>query len=100
VRQHTGQFGSFDGLDNRKELMRLFSIIGKDKSAKDAAIERAMVLQGFLDGSETGFAGKPIKVTPCGVTEAYFLFTAITGCLGVPVEAAAKRLDWLVRRRG
>ncbi len=35
-------------------------------------------------------------VTPCTAAEAYHLFVAITGCLGVQVDEAARLLERVV----
>lgn len=88
------QFGSFDARDNRKTLMELFARLGSDR-------RRARFLQGLIDHSRTGMAGKLMQVNlPCETVQAYLLFVAITGCLGVPVEEAALKLEREVRKHG
>ncbi len=94
-----GQFGTFDGLDNRKALMRLLDRLGDGLSHEDGCKRRAKFLQGLLGDSTTGFDGKPLKASPCTTVEAYHLTVAITGCLGVPIEVAAQKLDRIVSQR-
>lgn len=95
--QETGQFGSFDGRDNRKTVMDLFVRFGHNRPEAHAAAMRAAFLQGLMDHSTNCFAGKMVQVSPCSAVEAYHLFVAITGCLGVPVEKAARTLEMVVR---
>ncbi len=93
-----GQFGSFDGKDNRKEVLRLFQKMGHGVSEEVAAARRAQFLSALLRGSAMpGMATKPCLVTPCSPTDAYFEFVALTGCLGVNIEEAAKQLEEAVR---
>jgi len=93
MRQVTGQFGSFDGLDNRKTVMSLFSRMGRGLTEEIAALRRRDALKRLIALSENCFADLMVEVTPCSAVEAYFAFTAITGCLGVPVEKAARQLE-------
>ncbi len=99
MRYDSGQFSSFDGLDNRRELMSLMVRLGEGLPEDRARARRARFLQGLLGGSTTGLAGNELKVTPCSAVDAYNLFVAITGVLGVPIDAAASRLERLVRGR-
>ncbi len=94
------QFGAFDGLDNRKAVFHLLKRLGHGVSEEVGNARRAGFLQGLLVGSTTGFAGKMITVDACGPVESYKLFVAITGCLGVNIERAAKTLEILVRYWG
>lgn len=93
------QFGSFDGLDNRREIMRLLVRLGDGLSSDQGAARRASFLRALIDLSGNGFAGRLPTVTSCNAVEAYHLFIAITGCLGVPIETAARRLEQEVARR-
>jgi len=99
MRPHTGQFGSFDGLDNRREVFLLLKKLGAGLPDELGDRLRAGFLQGLIGASTSGFAGKRPRVDPCGPVPAYKLFVAITGCLGVPVEAAARVLEEAVRSR-
>jgi hypothetical protein len=94
-----GQFGPFDGLDNRKALMGLMVRLGEGLTEAEAGKRRARVLRSLLGDSRTAFKNLAVNITPCGAVEAYHLFTAITGCLGVPVETAARRLEEVIRRQ-
>jgi hypothetical protein len=94
VRYDSGQFQSFDGLDNRRELMVLFQRLGTDK-------RRVAFLKRLIAYSKNGFAAKMVQINPvCDPVTAYFTFVAITGCLGVNVDEAAKMLDREVSRAG
>ncbi|MBX9682124.1 MAG: hypothetical protein K2X38_25480 [Gemmataceae bacterium] len=95
----TGQFGSFDGRDNRRELMILMQKLGE--KSPDPKKHRAAFLQGLIPHSVSALAAAPLIVNPdkCDPVGAYFLFGAITGCLDVPIEAAAKLLDEAVRKQ-
>ncbi len=93
----TSQFGAFDGRDNRKTVMDLFVRMGHGLAERVAGMKRAGFLQGLICVSTT-FAGKPLIVDPCSAVEAYHLFVAITGCLGVDIDDAAQLLEEVVRR--
>ena len=97
MRYDSGQFGSFDGLDNRRTVMDLFARLGSNRPEQEARAMRAAFLQGLIDHSLNGFARLPRRVDPCSAVEAYHLFTAITGCLAVPVDQAARLLEETVR---
>jgi hypothetical protein len=95
----TAQFGSFDGLDNRKTLAKLFEYLGAGMPDAIARQMRADFLRSLLPNSVSGMAGVPmiINQAECSPVGAYKMFIAITGCLGVPVERAAKLLEFQVR---
>jgi len=93
MRYDSGQFGSFDALDNRKEVFILFERLGAGLPDKLADARRAGFLQGLIPHSLTGMADAPLVVSPCNSVEAYRLFGAITGVLGIPVEYAAIILE-------
>ncbi len=96
MRYDSHQFGAFDGLDNRKDVLRMFQRIGHGDPEEVAAAKRACFLSELMAGSKT-FGDKGGFVTPCSATDAYLEFVAITGCLGVDVNEAAKRLEEVVR---
>jgi hypothetical protein len=96
--QETGQFSSFDGLDNRREVMILFMRLGHNLHKKLAVEKRAKWLQGLIPHSVGALAPAPLIVQPCDPIGAYGLFVAICGVLDVPIEKAAKMLDDEVRR--
>ena len=91
------QFASFDGRDNRRELMRLMVRLGEGLPDDLANRRRAAFLQGLMGASEGALAGAGLKVSPCSAVEGYHLLIAITGCLGVPIDVAARKLEAVVR---
>jgi hypothetical protein len=91
------QFGSFDGKDNRQTIMQCFKRMGHGLTDDLAGMRRAGFLQGLLMQSTNGFKDKPSIVDPCTAVEAYHLFVAITGVLGVPIHDAAVLLENVVR---
>jgi hypothetical protein len=94
----SAQFGSFCGLDNRRTVMELFHRMGRGLSDEMAGMRRAGFLQGLLSLSQNGWSQKPSIVDPCSAAEAYQLFVAITGVLGVEVNQAAVLLEEVVRQ--
>jgi hypothetical protein len=93
------QFGTFDGLDNRKAIMHLLDRLGDGRSLEEGAQRRATFLRSLIrDSQSRGLSGVPMEVTPCDAVGAYHLFVAITGCLYVPIEEAARKLERLVRQ--
>lgn len=99
--QVTGQFGSFDGLDNRRELMILMQRLGSKYPAPLDRECRARFLKGLIPHSVSALAAAPLEVDPdrCDPVGAYFLFGAITGALSVPIDEAARLLDEAVRKQ-
>lgn len=93
------QFGSFDGLDNRRELMILLQRLGSKLPLQLANECRAKFLQGLIPHSIGALAGIPIKVQPCDPVSAYHYLVAITGVLEVPIDKAARLLEQEVKRR-
>jgi hypothetical protein len=91
------QFTSFDGRDNRRELMILFQKLGDHLPEVLAREKRAEFLRRLVKDSKNKFAERDVKITPCGPVEAYFAFTAITGVLGVNIDRAASKLERLVK---
>ncbi len=94
----SGQFQSFDGLDNRKTVMDLFKKMGRGLPDDLAGMRRAGFLQGLVMLSGNGFKSRPMFVDPCSASEAYGIFVAVTGVLGVPIETAAVLLEQVVRQ--
>jgi hypothetical protein len=99
VRYDSCQFGSFDGLDNRKALMAMIGRLGHGQPEALAARTRAAFLRSLIPESVNGFAPRPLIVSPCTVVECYHLLVAITGVLGVPIDVAARKLEAEVRRQ-
>ena len=88
------QFGSFDGKDNRREILILFQRFGDGEFANR---KRAIFLQSLIRDSKNGFADKMCRMEPCDATAAYFAFVHITGVLGVNIDKAAAKLEQAVR---
>ena len=85
------ELDTFDGLDNRKEIMTLLTCLGSDK-------RRAAFLESLIPSSLKGFAGCPCKVVgACSSVAAYFMFISICNELGCSVNDAAKRLEAVVK---
>ncbi len=83
---HT-ELQTFDGLDNRKEVLILLDKLGSDK-------RRAAFIESLIPSSLKGFAGCPMKVTgPCNTIAAYFMLVGTCNELGVSINTAAKRLE-------
>lgn len=93
------QFGSFDGLDNRREVLRMFERMGEGVPDDVASARRAEFLSGLMGMSRSPMAGLGLSATPATPTEAYYEFVAITGVMGVSIEEAAVKLEDMVRRK-
>ncbi len=91
------QFGTYDNLSDRREILGLFKRLGSGLPEGLAARLRARFLQDLIGDSQTGLNEQPMKVTPCDAVTGYLLFGAICGCLGVDIDAAARKLEALVR---
>ena len=84
---------TFDGLDNRREIMLLLERLGSD-------LRRAKFLEGLIPHSLKGFAGCPMKVQGrCDSIQAYFMLVSITNELGVSINKAAQLLEKEVKRQ-
>jgi hypothetical protein len=84
---------TFDGRDNRREVMILLQRLGSDD-------RRARFLESLIPSSVNGFAGVQMEVVgPCDPVAAYFALVGICNELGVPINEAARRLDRLVSGR-
>ena len=83
---------TFDGLDNRREVMILLERLGSDK-------RRARFLESLIPRSNRGFAGCPMKVKGnCDPIAAYFMLVGVTNELGVSINEAARLLEREVQR--
>ena len=84
---------TFDGADNRKEVMILLQRLGTDK-------RRAAFIESLIPLSLWGFDGCPMKVAgPCDPVAAYFMLVGVCNELGVSINEAARRLEGVVRRQ-
>lgn len=86
------EFETFDGLDNRKEIIILLERLGSDQ-------RRARFIESLIPSSLKGFAGHPMKVQGnCDAIAAYFMLVGVCNELGVPINIAAQKLDRLVSK--
>ena len=86
------ELSTFDGLDNRREVMILLDRLGSDS-------KRARFLESLIPSSLKGFAGCPMKVQGnCDAISAYFMLVGICNQLGVSINDTAKKLDEIVRK--
>jgi hypothetical protein len=92
------QFGSFDGLDNRRTILELFVRLGGNLPSFIADHKRALFLRDLHKYSRS-FKTIPFQIDPCDPIAAYNMFVAITGVLGVPIEKAAQWLEREVQRQ-
>lgn len=84
---------TFDGLDNRREIMILLQRLGSDR-------RRARFLESLIPSSLKGFAGCPMRVTGhCDPTTAYYMLVGVCNELGVSINTAAKKLDRVVSKQ-
>ena len=96
------QFGAFDNLEDRRELVILFQRLGADLPEPMARQVRAQWLESLIPYSISGLSSVPMKVNPdtCHPVGAYQLFVQIVGVLGVPIDAAARKLEKFVSQHG
>lgn len=84
---------TFDGLDNRREVMILLDRLGSDQ-------RRAKFLESLIPSSLKGFAGCPMRVTGnSDPVAAYYMLVGICNELGVSINTAAKKLDRIVSKQ-
>lgn len=84
---------TFDGKDNRRDIMTLLFQLGSDK-------DRAAFIESLIPSSLKGFADCPMKVKgACHPVAAYFMLVGVCNELGVSINEAAKRLEQEVRRK-
>lgn len=83
---------TFDGLDNRKEIMMMLVRLSTDQ-------RRAKFIESLIPLSLNGFAGCPMKVKgPCDPVRAYYMMVSVCNELGVSINEAARRLEQEVKR--
>lgn len=83
---------TFDGLDNRREIMILLERLGSDAARK-------RFLEGLIPRSLKGFKNAPMKVKGnCDAVAAYYMLVGICNELGVRINEAAVLLDREVSR--
>lgn len=83
---------TFDGKDNRKEILALLERLGSDQ-------RRAQFLESLIPNSLKGFANCPMKVRGnCDTMAAYFMLVGVCNELGVSINLAARKLESIVRR--
>ena len=83
---------TFDGKDNRKEIMIMLFRLGSDQ-------RRARFLESLIPLSLKGFAGVPMKVQgQCDPSAAYFMMVSTCNELGVSINVAARKLEQEVKR--
>lgn len=88
--QHYADLKSFDGLDNRREVMILLERLGSDR-------RRAKFIESLIPSSMRGFGGCLLEVTgPCDPVAAYFTLVGVCNELGVSINVAAKKLERIV----
>lgn len=86
------EINTFDGLDNRKEIMCLLQRLGSDA-------RRARFLESLIPASNRGFAGCPMKVQGnCDPVSAYYMLVGVCNELGVSINEAARRLDRIIAK--
>ena len=84
---------TFDGLDNRREIMILLQRLGSDRRG-------AQFLESLIPSSLKGFAGCPMKVQGnCDPAAAYFMLVGVCNELGVSINQAARWLDKVVSKQ-
>lgn len=87
------ELSTFDGRDNRKELLTLLGRLGSDR-------RRKRFLESLIPHSLKGFQSCPMKVSNnCDVGSAYFMLIGVCNELGVSINHAAQLLEREVRQR-
>lgn len=85
------ELATFDGKDNRKEIMILLQRLGSDNA-------RARFISRLTHRSRNGFAGTQTKVVnTCDPVAAYFMLVGCCNELGVSINEAARLLEEEVR---
>lgn len=83
---------TFDGLDNRREVMVLLDRLGSDQ-------QRAKFIESLIPLSLKGFSGAPMRVQGnCDAVAAYFMLVGVCNELGVSINVAAQRLETMVKQ--
>lgn len=87
------ELNTFDGRDNRKEIMILLERLGSNA-------RRARFLESLIPSSLKGFAGCPAQVRGnCDAVTAYFMLVSTCNELGVSINQAARRLEKVVSKQ-
>ena len=87
---HYDDLRTFDGLDNRREVMILLFRLGSDQA-------RARFIESLIPLSLKGFAGCPMEVRGnCDPAAAYFMLVGVCNELGVSINDAARKLERVV----
>lgn len=81
---------TFDGRDNRREIMILLGRLDSDH-------RRGRFIESLIPDSLKGFADCPMRCGPCDPVSAYFLLVGVCNELGVPINAAAAKLEKQIR---
>ena len=83
---------TFDGLDNRREIMLLLVRLGNDANRK-------RFIEGLIPIALKGFANCPMKVQGnCDPVSAYYMLVAVCNEIRVSINEAARRLENRVKR--
>lgn len=78
---------TFDGLDNRKDIMQMLFRLGSDA-------RRRAFLMSLIPLSLKGFKESPIQVQGnCDPSAAYFMMVGVCNELGVSINTAAQALE-------
>lgn len=77
---------TFDGLDNRREIMILLQRLGSDR-------RRAQFIQSLLLSSRKFGGCVAEAVGDCDPVSAYFMFVSTCNELGVSINDAARQLE-------
>lgn len=81
------ELDTFDGLDNRREVMVLLQRLGSDE-------RRAAFITALVGRSRNGFAGCAAQVVDhCDPVAAYFMLVSVCNELGVSINEAALLLE-------
>lgn len=87
------QLRTFDGLDNRREVMILLQRLGSDQA-------RADFISSLTRRSQNGFSQTRVSVVnTCGPVTAYFMLLGCCNELGVSINEAAELLEQEVRNK-
>jgi len=84
---------TFDGLDNRREIMILLERLGSDKN-------RADFIESLIPNSLKGFSQCPMKVVGnCNPVAAYYMLVGVCNELGVSINTAACKLEERIKKQ-
>lgn len=87
------ELSTFDGLDNRRELMILLDRLGSDQ-------DRANFISSLVTRSKNGFAQCRAEVRGrLDPVSAYFTLVSVCNEIGVSINEAARELEQDVKRR-